>query len=309
MTDYIPDLELSGKSQCYPLWRYESRDEARAKRGSTDGGLFAQDATAGESAAGWAAAGYDAEGYRRLPAVTDYIVGAACRAARVTEADLAAWRRALGDADGGADASDADMAREAIFFMTYGLLHSPAWRQRFAPDLRKGLPRLALPESPRAARRLMEAGHRLALLHLWGADGTWRGGEGSEPPAAPEGMRLTAGGETVEPPFEGLTLTVEKMRWAARDRRDTLMIADGVALEGIPEAAQRYVVNGRSALEWVAERVAVTQDKASGIVNNPNDWAREHQDPAFAARLAWRVATVAAESAAIIDTIDSAEGE
>lgn len=315
ITDLIPDLHVCGSSQCYPLWRYESRDEARGKRGAADGGLFAQDATAGESEAGWRAAGYDAEGYRRQPAVTDYIVGAAGRAAGVTEATLAEWRRALGgtlgamgDADGGAGATDADMAREAIFFMTYGLLHSPTWRQRFAPDLRKGLPRLALPESPRAARRLMEAGHRLALLHLWGADGVWRGGAENAEPQPPEGMRLTADGKVVEPPFEGLALTVEKMRWPARDRRDTLLLAEGVALEGIPEAAQRYVVNGRSALEWVAERVAVAQDKASGIVNNPNDWAREHDDPAFAARLAWRVATAAAESAAIIDTIDGGEG-
>jgi predicted helicase len=35
--------------------------------------------------------------------------------------------------------------------------------------------------------------------------------------------------------------------------------------------AYEYVVNGKSAIEWIMERYAVTVDKDSGIKNNPND--------------------------------------
>ena len=33
------------------------------------------------------------------------------------------------------------------------------------------------------------------------------------------------------------------------------------------------------------ERYAITTDKDSGITNDPNDWAREHKDPAYILKL------------------------
>ena len=324
ITDCIPDLNCCSPSQCYPLWRYESRDDAR-RRDSLEGTLFAADPTAGESAEGWAAAGYDADGYRRRSALTDYIVDATCRAASISMDILAEWRLALGGTLGMlADAASAnlsqatlasspaaktELAKEAIFFITYGLLHDPEWRTRFAPDLKKGLPRLALPCSPTAARQALTLGHQLALLHLYGADGIWHGGPANPIPPVPEGMQLMVGGQPLQPTetatgpdFPGLAITLpDKMRWPSKTCRDTLLIAEGVSLTGIPASAQRYVVNGKSALEWLVERIAVGQDKASGIVNNPNDWAREQGDPAFVARLVWRVACVAAASAELLE--------
>jgi hypothetical protein len=53
-----------------------------------------------------------------------------------------------------------------------------------------------------------------------------------------------------------------------------------------------YVVNGKSAIEWLIERYAVTTDKASGIVNNPNDWAREHSSPKYILRLVLSIITL-----------------
>ena len=36
-----------------------------------------------------------------------------------------------------------------------------------------------------------------------------------------------------------------------------------------------YIINGKSAVEWIMERYAVTTDKASGITDNPNDYGDE----------------------------------
>ena len=320
ITDCIPDLELSGKSQCYPLWRYESRDEARAQR--SDGGLFADDPTAGESAEGWAAAGFDDDGYLRQSAITDYILKEVCRAASVSAKNLAEWRLALGGTlgmlgDPGVNPKRLllgktpsaqmveELAKEAIFFITYAQLHSPTWRDSFAPDLKKSLPRLPLPESADQARHLLSIGHRLALLHLYAADGLWRGTAGGYAiPAAPAEMKLVVDHKVVEPPFKGVKATVDKMKWADKYSRDKLIIAGNIGLQGIPEAAQRYVVNGKSALEWLVDRIVKKQDQASGIVNDPNEWAREQGDPAFVVKLVWRTAVVACESTKLIDEID-----
>ena len=43
----------------------------------------------------------------------------------------------------------------------------------------------------------------------------------------------------------------------------------------IPEAAWDHLVNGKAALDWVMEGQTMRTDKASGIVNDANDWAME----------------------------------
>ena len=73
-----------------------------------------------------------------------------------------------------------------------------------------------------------------------------------------------------------------------------------IAIAGIPEEAYNYVVNGKSAIEWIMERYAVTTDKASGIVNDPNDWALEHNDPKYIFNLVLRIITVSLETMKIV---------
>lgn len=54
-----------------------------------------------------------------------------------------------------------------------------------------------------------------------------------------------------------------------------------ITIENIPLKAYEYIVNGKSAIDWVMERYAVTIDKASQIKNDPNDWSREHEQPRY----------------------------
>ncbi|MBL4611656.1 MAG: hypothetical protein JKY58_13280 [Pseudomonas sp.] len=46
-------------------------------------------------------------------------------------------------------------------------------------------------------------------------------------------------------------------------------------MNGVPKEAWAYVVNGKAALDWLMERKTVRTDKASGVVNDANDWATE----------------------------------
>jgi len=71
---------------------------------------------------------------------------------------------------------------------------------------------------------------------------------------------------------------VEKMRFGgrglARDR-SVVIYNSRITISGIPDEAHEYLLGSRSGIEWVIERYQVKTDKASGIVNDPDDWSRE----------------------------------
>jgi predicted helicase len=76
-----------------------------------------------------------------------------------------------------------------------------------------------------------------------------------------------------------------------------------ITLEGIPEEAQRYMLGSRSAIDWIIERYQVKTDKASGIVNDPNDWSREQGQPRFIIDLIGRIVTLSLETNRIVDAL------
>ncbi len=306
ITDVIPDLELIGKSQCYPMYYYESKEEylGSAKKGK--GSAPVLPGTGGDeqvSDEALRALGFDSEGYRRRPAVSAWAVAEACRRMGITRHQLAQARLEMAgqtgllrtvDDKGEAHARrlDADeedlLCREAIFFYTYGALHDAEWRRRFAPDLKKGLPRIEITGDAARFRETAIRGERLARLQLWAASG--EGDVADILPPAPAGMEIRVDGRHADFPLPAAAMKISKMRFPSKADKSTIYISDCVSLAGIPPEAYQYVVNGKSALEWVMERVAVTQDKASGIVNDPNAWAEEHGEADWAARLVWRVA-------------------
>lgn len=63
------------------------------------------------------------------------------------------------------------------------------------------------------------------------------------------------------------------------------------------------MLGARSALDWILERYQVKTDKASGIVNDPNDWSREHSQPRYIIDLIGRIVTVSLETNRIVDTL------
>ncbi|MFD4421401.1 DEAD/DEAH box helicase [Agromyces sp. NPDC058484] len=205
----------------------------------------------------------DGSGYRRLDNVTDEI--------------LADYRATFGG----------DVTKDDIFHYLYGLLHSPEYRDAYAADLKKMLPRI-----PKVAafREFTTAGAELAALH--------RDYEQVEPyPLAIDAA-------------PGASVRVEKMRYAKTGKqvdKTTVVVNPQVTVRGIPAEAQEYLLGSRSALDWVLERYQVKTDKASGIVNDPNAWGDEHGEPRYILDLIGRVTAVSVRTVEIVRGLPSLE--
>ena len=205
----------------------------------------------------------DERGYRRVDNITDTIV------------EL--YEQAIG----------APVTKDDVFYSVYGLLHNPAYRQTYAADLRKMLPHIPTPATRERFDQLATAGRALATLHV--------DYESVDP--YPLDVQIKAGVD----PDDWETWRVAKMKWKAKGDHSTIVYNPKVTIAGIPEEAERYQLGSRSALGWVIDRYQRKVDKASGIVNDPNDWCDEHDDPQYIVNLIQRVTTVAVETMKIVD--------
>ena len=182
------------------------------------------------------------------------------------------------------------LTKEDIFYYVYGLLHSPDYRERFADDLRKSRPRIPIIERVEDLMAFSKAGRALADLHLYYED-----------------YSCEAGVEVKEREHGAIDdytyYSVEKMRFPSKGMRGRIIYNAYITVEGIPEAAYKYVINGKSAIEWVMERYAVTTDKKSGIKNDPNLWSREHGKPRYILDLLLSIIYVSLETQKIVDTL------
>ena len=243
IADALPDLNMLQGTQCFPLYYYEKADG----KSNADTGLFD----------GTAEAEVDASGYVRKEAITDVA--------------LDEFRTRY---------QDAAISKEDIFYYCYGILHSPDYREKFASDLKKMLPRLPLVED---FWGFSKGGRELAYWHL--------NYESVEPypindPSASD---------------SGLDLRVERMRFAkGKDGnfdKSVIIYNSAITLSGIPLEAYDYQVNGKSAIEWIMERYQITTDKDSGIVNDPNSYA---DNPRYIIDLLKRVVRVSMETDQIV---------
>ena len=99
---------------------------------------------------------------------------------------------------------------------------------------------------------------------------------------------------------------VQKMNFGRKDKlvdKTTIAYNSHITLSGIPLDAYDYIVNGKPAIEWIMERYQITRDKDSGIPNDPNDWAREHNQPRYILDLLKRVITVSMETMKIVHAL------
>ncbi|MDW8306719.1 MAG: type ISP restriction/modification enzyme, partial [Leptospiraceae bacterium] len=109
---------------------------------------------------------------------------------------------------------------------------------------------------------------------------------------------------------------VEKMRFAKiagktgreGEERSTIVFNHHITLRGIPLEAYDYVVNGKSAIEWIMERYQIKEDKDSGIVNDPNLWALETaKNPRYILDLLLRIVTVSVETMRLVQSLPAFE--
>ena len=186
---------------------------------------------------------------------------------------------------------DSAIDADAIFYYVYGLLHSPDYKTRFSADLKKMLPRIPLVESPEDFRGFSGAGKALAEIHVGYED--------------LEGWPMTIKVEEKEQagqddPDDNELYRVKKMTFGGAARspdKTTIKYNDYITVEGIPLDTYKYIVNGKSAIEWVIERYQVTQHKDSKLINDPNDWS---DDPRYILELLGKVVTVSMKTVEIV---------
>ena len=186
--------------------------------------------------------------------------------------------------------SDDAITKDDIFDYVYGILHAPSYREEFANDLSKMIPRI--PFEP-DFYVFAEAGAVLASLHL-----NYETCE-QYPDLKVEPVKPSLLWE--EKP-EHFLLGTRAMRFANKETKDTLIINEHVQLSDIPEEAHRYVVNGRTPLEWFIDRYKIKKDTASGITNDPNGWFENPRDLITAIE---RIIYVSVESTKIIEKLPS----
>lgn len=255
--DVIPDLQLLANGQAFPMFYYEERQKQTK-------GLFDDDG--------------DSE-YIRRDGITDFLL------------ELAQKKYGL------SSSSRQSLSKEDIFYYVYGFLHSPEYRETFANDLKKMLPRLPLVADVRDFWAFSKAGRKLAELHI---------NYESVPPL--KSVKIQEPKEIYQMMPEEY-YAVEKMRFPKKDQKDTIIYNSRITITNIPAKAYEYVVNGKSAIEWIMERYQVTTHKESGIKNDPNDWSKEVGNPSYILDLLMSIVNVSVQTVEIVEGLPKVKFE
>ena len=281
ITSHIVDRSSIGAGQCFPLYWYEENKNPQAT-------LF-DDA--------------ETDKYIRRDGITDWIL------------------KEVRSRFGGSKA----ITKEHIFYYVYGLLHSRQYRERFVDDLKKSLPRIPIVDNVQDFMSFYKAGKELADLHLnyeqnINEQAVRQDGDYLFFAAMPMiahrtcGVRVNGDMDIWQNNWTNENyqyFAVDKIKFAkVRDENGKLVADktriiynDHIAIENIPLKAYEYVVNGKSVIEWIMERYAITIDKASQIKNDPNDWSREHEQPRYILDLLLSVIMLSCQTVDVINTL------
>ena len=265
-TTMLPDLALYGSNagQFFSRFTWEPVE-------ASDGGLFGEGASI-------------SEGESSLYGQVGEVVAGYVRKDNITEEIKALYRDALG----------ADVTGDDIFHFVYGKLHDPNYREAYAADLKKMLPHIETPGTRTEFDKFARAGKELMDLHVGYED------------VEPYPLDIAVKGDESDPE----TWRVLKMKWARKKDPETgknvndvtkLIYNKRVTITGIPAEADEYMLGSRSALAWLIDRYQVKRDKASGIVNDPNDWSDEVGNPRYIVDLIGKVTRVAVETVRIVE--------
>lgn len=175
------------------------------------------------------------------------------------------------------------LSTEDTFYYIYGLLHSKAYRETYASDLKKELPRI--PEV-KDKEKYVEIGIKLADLHL-----------NYEDVPAYDGVNIVF--KSDNPSFK-----VKKMKHPKRGQLDTIIFNEDIVITDIPERAYEYVVNGKPAIEWIVDQYQVKKDKKSGIVDDPNEFS---DNPKYIFNLLLSIINVSMQTMDLVESLPSLE--
>lgn len=182
------------------------------------------------------------------------------------------------------------LSLDDTFSYVYGLLNSREYQKKYANDLKKDLARIPIVKNK---EKYVEVGQKLMDLHL-----------NYEEVPVYDGVGIT----TAENP----SYKVTKMRFAKkRDEKgksvndlSKIIFNSDITISNIPEKAYEYVVNGRSAIEWIIDQYQVKTDKKSGITDDPNDYS---EDEKYIFNLLLKIINVSVQTVDLINSLPKLE--
>ncbi|UVJ43484.1 DEAD/DEAH box helicase family protein [Pseudomonas sp. LS1212] len=177
------------------------------------------------------------------------------------------------------------ISKEDVFYYVYGVLHSPEYREKYADNLSKELPRIPRVKTAASFFAFSKAGRTLTELHI------------NYETVTPYPAKVVGGSQDTD-------YRVEKMKYGKNKDKTILHYNEKITITGIPLEAYDYVINGKPALDWVVERQCVKIEKNSGIVSDSNDWAMDTMvDPKYPLELFLRVVTVSLETMKVVKAL------
>ncbi|WP_270397462.1 type ISP restriction/modification enzyme [Ligilactobacillus ruminis] len=183
------------------------------------------------------------------------------------------------------------LSLDDTFVYVYGLLNSKEYQEKYANDLKKDLARIPVVKNK---EKYVEVGKKLMDLHL----------NYEEVPLF-DGISIES---KSNPNYE-----VKKMRFAKirnsetgklENDHSTIIFNTDITIRDIPEKAYEYVVNGRSAIEWIMDQYQIKTDKKSGITDNPNDFSN---DPKYIFNLLLRIINVSVQTVDLVNSLPKLE--
>ena len=178
------------------------------------------------------------------------------------------------------------------FAYVYGLLNSKGYQEKYANDLRKDLARIPIVKN---TEEYVEVGKILMSLHL-----------NYEQVPVYNGVDITL--------HSNPSYRVTKMKFAKKRDENGKLVNDlstiifnrDITISNIPEKAYEYVVNGRSAVEWIVDQYQVKIDKSSGIVDDPNEYS---DDEKYIFNLLLSIINVSIQTVDLINSLPKFEVE
>ena len=186
-----------------------------------------------------------------------------------------------------------DVTNEDIFYYVYGILHSKDYRERFKNNISKSLARIPIVKNKDEFFKFSKSGKELGLMHINFEEVELH------PCDFKEGdIRLLY----IDDPQK--FYQVEKMKFPNKSDKSIISYNKNLTLQNVPLEVYEYVINGKSAVEWVMERQSVSIHKATGIKNDANDYANATmENPAYPLELLRRIITVSLETMKIIKSL------
>lgn len=181
-------------------------------------------------------------------------------------------------------ADNLGLSLDDTFAYVYGLLNSREYQEKYANDLKKDLARIPIVKQK---DKYVEVGKALMDLHL----------NYEEVPVYDDvDIQLSS-----QPSYK-----VTKMKFIKKGDRSAIVYNNDITIQNIPEKAYEYMVNGRSAIEWIMDQYQIKTDKKSGITDDPNDYSTDEK---YIFNLLLRIINVSVQTVDLVNSLPKFEVE